>query len=64
MLALGGVKILDLSTMIDITIKLSGIPGKVRSLSLLIVERTNAILQKLGYKRKEIENLRQEGVIC
>jgi crotonobetainyl-CoA:carnitine CoA-transferase CaiB-like acyl-CoA transferase len=58
MLALEGVEILDLSTVIDITAKLPGISGKVRSLSPLIVERTNAILQKLGYRRKEIENLR------
>jgi crotonobetainyl-CoA:carnitine CoA-transferase CaiB-like acyl-CoA transferase len=63
MLALEGVEILDLSTVIDITDKVPSILGKVRSLSLLIVERTNAILQKLGYRRKEIENLRQEGVI-
>jgi crotonobetainyl-CoA:carnitine CoA-transferase CaiB-like acyl-CoA transferase len=64
MLALEGVKILDLSTVIDIIAKFSDIPGKVRSLSPLTVERANTILQKLGYKRKEIENLRQEGVIC
>jgi hypothetical protein len=54
MLALEGVKILDLPTVIDITAKFPSIPGKVRSLSPLI----NEILQKLGYKRKEIENLR------
>jgi hypothetical protein len=58
MLALEGVKILDLSMVIDITAKLPSILGKVRSLSPLTVERTNAILQKLGYRRKEIENLR------
>jgi crotonobetainyl-CoA:carnitine CoA-transferase CaiB-like acyl-CoA transferase len=61
---LEGVKILELSTVIDITAKFSDIPGKVRSLSPLAMERTKTILQKLDYKRKEIENLRQEGVIC
>jgi crotonobetainyl-CoA:carnitine CoA-transferase CaiB-like acyl-CoA transferase len=64
LLALEGVKVLDLPTVIDITAKFSDIPAKVRSLSPLTVECTNAILQKLGYKRKEIENLPQRGVIC
>jgi hypothetical protein len=47
MLTLEGVKILDLSTVIDITAKFPSIPGKVRSLSPLIVEPTNEILQKI-----------------
>ena len=64
MLALEGVRILDLSKVIGITAKLSDVPGKVRSLSPLHGEHTNEILQKLGYERKEIENLRQEDVIC
>jgi crotonobetainyl-CoA:carnitine CoA-transferase CaiB-like acyl-CoA transferase len=64
MLALKDVKVLALSTVIDITDKFSDIPDKVRSLSTLTVGRANTILQKLGYRRKEIENLRQEGIIC
>ena len=64
MLALEGVRNLDLSKVIGITAKLSDVPGKVRSLSPLLGEHTNEILQKLGYERKEIENLRQEDVIC
>jgi len=63
-LALEGVRNLDLSKVIGITAKLSDVPGKVRSLSPLLGEHTNEILQKLGYERKEIENLRQEDVIC
>jgi len=64
MLALEGVRILDLSKVIGITAKLSDVPGKVRTLSPLPGEQNNEILQKLGYKQKEIENLRQEDVIC
>ena len=63
MLALEGVRNLDLSKVIGITAKLSDVPGKVRSLSPLLGEHTNEILQKLGYERKEIENLRQEDVV-
>ena len=55
--ALGKVK------QVGIAPKLSGTPGKVRSLSPLLGEHTNEMLQELGYKRKEIENLRQEGVV-
>jgi len=61
---LEGVKILALSKVIGITAKLSDVPGKVKSLSTLPEEQNNEILQKLGYERKEIENLRQEDVIC
>jgi crotonobetainyl-CoA:carnitine CoA-transferase CaiB-like acyl-CoA transferase len=64
MLALKDVKVLALSTVIDITAKFSDIPDKVRSCSTLTAERANTILQKLDYRRKEIENLRQEGIIC
>ena len=49
---------------VGIAPKLSGTPGKVRSLSPLPGEHTDEILQELGYKREEIENLRQEGVVC
>jgi crotonobetainyl-CoA:carnitine CoA-transferase CaiB-like acyl-CoA transferase len=49
---------------VGIAPRLSSTPGKVRSLSPLPGEHTDEILQELGYKRKEIENLRQEGVVC
>ena len=48
---------------VGIAPKLSSTPGKVRSLSPLPGEHTDEILQELGYKREEIENLRQEGVV-
>ena len=44
MLALEGVRILDLSMVIGITAKLSDVPGKVRSLSPLPGEQNNEIL--------------------
>jgi crotonobetainyl-CoA:carnitine CoA-transferase CaiB-like acyl-CoA transferase len=56
--ALGKVK------QVGICPKLSGTPGKVRSLPPLAGEHTDEILQGLGYKRQEIENLRHEGVVC
>ncbi len=43
--------------------KLSGTPGKVRSLSPLPGEHTDEILRGLGYKQEEIKNLRQEGAV-
>jgi len=43
--------------------KLSGTPGKVRSLSPLPGEHTDQILRGLGYKQEQIKNLRQEGVV-
>jgi len=49
---------------VGIAPRLSGTPGKVRSLSPLPGEHTDEILQELDYKREEIENLRQEGVVC
>jgi crotonobetainyl-CoA:carnitine CoA-transferase CaiB-like acyl-CoA transferase len=49
---------------VGIAPKLSGTPGRVRSLPPLPGEHTDEILQGLGYKREEIENLRQEGVVC
>jgi len=48
---------------VGIAPKLSSTPGKVRSLSPLSGEHTDEILQELGYKRKEIENLKQQNVI-
>jgi crotonobetainyl-CoA:carnitine CoA-transferase CaiB-like acyl-CoA transferase len=48
---------------VGIAPKLSGTPGKVRTLSPLPGEHTDEILQELGYKREEIENLRQEGAV-
>jgi len=49
---------------VGIAPKLSGTPGKVRSLSPLPGEHTDEILQELGYKRAEIEHLREEGIVC
>jgi alpha-methylacyl-CoA racemase len=49
---------------VGIAPKLSGTPGKVRTLSPLPGEHTDEILQGLGYKREEIESLRQEGAVC
>jgi alpha-methylacyl-CoA racemase len=43
--------------------RLSGTPGKVRSLSPLPGEQTDEILRELGYKRGEIKRLRREGVV-
>jgi len=48
---------------VGITPRLSGTPGKVRSVSPLPGEHTDTTLQELGYKQKEIQNLRQEGVV-
>jgi crotonobetainyl-CoA:carnitine CoA-transferase CaiB-like acyl-CoA transferase len=48
---------------VGIAPKLSSTPGRVRSLSPLPGEQTDEILRELGYKRKEIKNLRQEGVV-
>ena len=49
---------------VGIAPKLSNTPGRVRSLPPLAGEHTDEILQGLGYKRQEIENLRHEGVVC
>jgi crotonobetainyl-CoA:carnitine CoA-transferase CaiB-like acyl-CoA transferase len=49
---------------VGIAPKLSNTPGKVRSLAPLPGEHTDEILGELGYKLQEIENLRQEGVVC
>jgi alpha-methylacyl-CoA racemase len=43
--------------------KLSGTPGKVRSLSPLPGEHTDETLRGLGYKQEEIKNLHQEGAV-
>ena len=43
--------------------RLSGTPGKVRSLSPLPGEHTYEILRELGYKQGEIKRLRHEGVV-
>jgi len=55
--ALGKVK------QVGVAPRLSGTPGKVRSLSPLPGEHTDEILRKLGYKRGEIKQLRQKGII-
>ena len=43
--------------------KLSGTPGKVRSLSPLRGEHTDEVLRGLGYKQEEISDLRQQGAV-
>ena len=48
---------------VGIAPKLSGTPGKVRSLSPLLGEHTEEILLGLGYGRGEIEGLRREGAV-
>jgi crotonobetainyl-CoA:carnitine CoA-transferase CaiB-like acyl-CoA transferase len=48
---------------VGIAPRLSGTPGKVRSLSPLPGEHTDEILQGLGYEQGEIKSLRQEGVV-
>jgi crotonobetainyl-CoA:carnitine CoA-transferase CaiB-like acyl-CoA transferase len=48
---------------VGIAPKLSETPGKVRSLSPLLGENTNEVLQELGYSQEEIEALRGEGAI-
>ncbi len=48
---------------VGIVPKLSNTPGKVRSLSPLLGEHTEEILQELGYSQEEIEDLRQEAVV-
>jgi crotonobetainyl-CoA:carnitine CoA-transferase CaiB-like acyl-CoA transferase len=49
---------------VGIAPKFSSTPGKVRSLAPLPGEHTDEILQGLGYEWEEIQNLRQEGVVC
>jgi len=49
---------------VGIAPKLSSTPGKVRSLSPLPGEHTDEILRGLGYDPEEIENLRQQGIVC
>ncbi len=49
---------------VGIAPKLSKTPGRVRRLPPLPGEHTDEVLQGLGYKREEIENLRHEGVVC
>ena len=48
---------------VGIAPKLSDTPGKVRSLSPLLGEHTDEVLQELGYSQEEIETLRREGTI-
>lgn len=49
---------------VGIAPKLTGTPGKVRSLSPLLGEHTNEVLQGLGYSHTDIDNLRQEGTVA
>jgi len=48
---------------VGIAIKLSDTPGKIRSLAPFFGEHTDEVLLGLGYSAKEIEELRQAGII-
>ncbi len=48
---------------IGIPIKFSDTPGEIRTPAPEIGEHTEEILKKLGYKVKEIEQLRKQGII-
>ena len=48
---------------VGIAPKLSDTPGKVRSLSPLLGEHTDEILQGLGFNQGAIESLKNEGVV-
>ena len=48
---------------VGIAPKLSDTPGEVRSLSPLLGEHTDEILQGLGVDQGEVKSLREEGVI-
>lgn len=48
---------------VGIALKLSDTPGKIRGTAPLRGEHTDDILRELGYKRRDIKNLRQEGVV-
>ncbi len=48
---------------VGVAIKLSGTPGEARILPPTAGEHTDKILKSLGYKPKEIEGLRQTGVV-
>ena len=55
---------MDLPRVIGVIVQLSDVSVKVKSLSSPPGKHPNEILQKLGYKLKEIGNLRHEGIIC
>jgi len=48
---------------VGLPIKLSDTPGEVRSLGPVLGEHTEEVLTALGYNRKKIDELRQEGII-
>jgi len=48
---------------VGIAPKLSQTPGKVRTLSPLLGEHSEEVLQGLGYSQEEIESFRREGTI-
>jgi len=49
---------------VGIAIKLSDTPGKIRSLSPTLGENTGEVLIGLGYNKREIDKLRQEGAVA
>jgi crotonobetainyl-CoA:carnitine CoA-transferase CaiB-like acyl-CoA transferase len=48
---------------VGIAIKLSGTPGRVRSMPPMPGQHTRAILADLGYGETEIDELRKDGAI-
>jgi len=51
------------TVMIGIPVKLSETPGKIRTPPAHFGDHTASILEELGYSRREIETLRQTGVV-
>jgi len=48
---------------VGLPIKLADTPGEVRSLGPVLGEHTEEVLTALGYNRKKIDELRQDGII-
>jgi hypothetical protein len=44
-------------------VKLKGTPGKIQGFSPFLGERTVEILQKIGYKSKDIVGMEQQVII-
>ncbi len=48
---------------VGLPIKLSDTPGEIRSLAPVLGEHTEEVLTELGYNKKRIDELRQEGIV-
>jgi crotonobetainyl-CoA:carnitine CoA-transferase CaiB-like acyl-CoA transferase len=46
-----------------ISVKLSQTPGSIRSFGPLLGQHTEEVLLELGYSKKRIEELREQGAI-